>query len=278
MEAAAAAGGEFRVRSDHSDTLESRAGFARNFQRIGDRVVADIYLNDSYRHRDIVLETASKTPKLIGLSIDFQPRFELEKNAALMRVNELFAVDIVDEGAITHDGMFLGSGVDRTPKVELSKNSTTTMAEEKQPTIAECMSAIASLTKTVGELAAKMNPTQDKPADETLSAINTLREQLQADINGVKETLATVKKERAMLGIKSGETVISTVEELETERARLAAEKNKGAKTYLQLVAEKETTMKLKRSDAHVAVQREDPKAYEAHLNSKGIIGKAAVA
>ena len=104
--AAEAAGGKIKVRSDHNDDIGARGGYADNFRRTGDRVVCDLHLFDSYKDRDVFLETAQKTPELAGLSIDFKPTFQIKNDVALMRVSDLIAVDIVDEGAITGDGLF----------------------------------------------------------------------------------------------------------------------------------------------------------------------------
>ena len=55
------AGAKLKVRSDHSDSLSARGGFATNFSREADRIACDIHLNDSYKDRAIVLETALVT-------------------------------------------------------------------------------------------------------------------------------------------------------------------------------------------------------------------------
>jgi hypothetical protein len=105
LTAAAAAGGKVKVRSDHSDTVEARAGFADNFRQDGDRIVADVHLFDSYRDRAVVLECATKTPEQIGLSVDMIPSFEIVGDKAFMRIKNLDAVDIVDAGAVTPNGL-----------------------------------------------------------------------------------------------------------------------------------------------------------------------------
>ena len=67
--------------------------------------MCDVTLFSSFVNRSLVLETAEKTPEQIGLSIDFLPEFELIGGKAFMRVVSLEAVDIVDAGAITHNGL-----------------------------------------------------------------------------------------------------------------------------------------------------------------------------
>lgn len=110
MVAANAAGGSSKSREDHDESLGARIGYADNFKLEGNRVVCDLHVFDSYRNRNLLLETAAKTPKEIGISIDMTPRWEIENGRALMRIEELMAVDVVDEGAITHDGLFLNRG------------------------------------------------------------------------------------------------------------------------------------------------------------------------
>lgn len=106
MAAAAASDGKrVKCREDHVDAVGARAGFANNFKRVGDRVVADVTLFESYANRAIVLETAERAPQQIGLSMDFEPDFEILGDRALIRVRSLSAVDIVDAGAVTPNGL-----------------------------------------------------------------------------------------------------------------------------------------------------------------------------
>lgn len=268
MGASQDAKGRVKSRSDHNGDLSARAGYTTNF-RMGDgRVVADIYLNKAYRDRDTVLETADKTPELIGCSIEAPCTYILEKDRALMRVTELYAVDIVDEGAVTPGGLFLSAGVDKREGEENQNLMASPTTEE-----------FAALTKTVTELAASIKalPTA-APSTEVLSAVKKIEDGL-ASIKAAQDTfiaeqntkLATLAKERNALGLSAEKLVI--VEKLadETERQRLEAEKLKGKKDYLTLVAEKAETLKCARSDAHVKVQREHPEVYAAHQRTKGI-------
>lgn len=272
MAAAQDAGGVLKIRSDHDDSLSARAGFADNFKKVGNRVVCDLHLNTSYRDRDIVLETAKNTPKLIGLSIDMNPDFELTKTTALMRISELFAVDLVDAGAITHDGLFLSRGVDNKSKVIFSEkiSPTNKMAKDdsKEPTIAECMALLANLQSAVSEL--KTNSASDK-SKEAMSAVEEFRTELKA----IKDSQTKLSQERASLGLKAEDAaVLKAMAEAETERVRLKAEGEKNKpKSYLELVEVKfvEGAGKLKKSDCHRAVMASDPKAYQLHLSARGV-------
>lgn len=302
MAAAVAGGGIFKVRSDHDDSLDARAGFADSFTMLDGRVTADLHLFASYRDRAIVLETAATTPKLIGLSIDFSPSFEVIGEKAFMRVDELTAVDIVDEGAITHAGMFMRRGVDKVPTI---KNPTTKLMadaptdKKTEPSIADCMTAIAALAATVG----KLSTPPVAPADKVEASAKP--DELSATLAKINETLAAqgaellkLKKEKAALGITVGGSKAKTAEQLaadaaagddtaavgsdELERTRLAADKLKAGapKSFLGAVDAKvkESAGKLKRSDASRLVMKESPALYEAHLLSKGVVRERATA
>lgn len=275
--AAQDAGGRVKSRSDHDGDLSARAGYTANFRMGEGRVVADIYLNKSYRDRETVLETAQKTPELIGCSIEAPCTYVLEKDKALMRVTELFACDIVDEGAVTPGGLFLSAGVDMQKEEELQK----LMAEKTaSPTVEECMTAIGGITKQLSELSAAVKAFSAPAADPAvMNAVKDLGEKFaavqrtQTDFIAEQNTkLANIAKERGALGLSAEKLVI--VEKLadETERQRLAAEELKGKKDYLSLVAENATTLKCSRSTAHSNVQRANPAIYEAHLRSKGMV------
>jgi len=100
------AGNKLRVRVDHDDSVQSRAGFATGFRLDGDVVRADVTLFDAFEGRDLVLETAEKTPSLMGMSVDIVPTFEIADGKAFLRIQEISACDLVDEGAGTPGGFF----------------------------------------------------------------------------------------------------------------------------------------------------------------------------
>ena len=285
--AAQDAKGRVKVRSDHDDTLDSRAGFATRFVRDGDRVACDLHLNDSYKDRAVVIETAVKTPELIGCSIDFKSSFEIKDGKAFMRVDELYAVDLVDEGAITHQGLFMGRGrVDNETKVKVSPNN----MSKTPPTAEDCMAAIDALSKSfkdeLAALVAKM-PSQTVPADSAAS-VKDLTTQLAAVkdeqakfITEQKATIAKLAQERQSLGLSSEKVKLLESMADESEKARLAeeeAKKKAPAKDYLTAVTELAAERKIKRSDAHIAVQHENPSLYRQHLASKGMIPQRLVA
>lgn len=297
MGAAQDAGGRVKVRSDHDDSLSARAGYATNFRLLEDRVVCDLHLNKSYRDRETVIETAQKTPELMGCSIDFNPEFVIEKNKALMRVSELSAVDLVDEGAVTPNGLFMASRVDNETKdngnADSETDSLTTMAKDEKksaPTIDECMSAITEMAGKLAEFNSAMAALKSAPAAASLSAVEELnvtlkaikadQEKLASDqatfITDQKATLANMAKEKAALGLNAGEAKkLAEGQEQETERVRLAAEKAKEEskpKSYTELVAAKKLEGKLSASDCHRYVMNAHPEAYAAHHKALGIV------
>jgi hypothetical protein len=294
MTAAAAAGGVLKARSDHDDSLESRAGYADNFRKIDSgadagsdkvlpaRVICDLHLNDSYRDRDVVLETASKTPQLIGLSIDMLPEFEVFKGKALMRIAELFGVDIVDEGAITHAGLFCNRSVDKSARLKTATpDPLHHMADDKKPlTIDDCMAAISKLGDAMSALQAAVAP--KKVVDTDNDGMAKMAAELKANsekLAAVTEGLATLQKESAALGLKKGDAKGGSGADsaAENEAQRLAAEKAAGEKTYLQIVDETVAASagKLKRSDAHRQVMQSHPAKYADHQKNLGVYDAA---
>lgn len=295
MGAAQDAGGRVKVRSDHDDSLAARAGYATNFRKVEDRVVCDLHLNSSYRDRATVLETAQKTPDLMGCSIDFLPTFVITKDKALMRVSDLSAVDIVDEGAVTPGGMFMRTGVDKETDDELPNpeiSPLTTMAakdDKKMPTIEECVAAMSAMQTAIDTLASSMKALTAQPV-ATMSAVDELKTTLaafkaeneklakeQADfITTQNEKLATLARERQALGLKAGDAKkLSEAEEQEAERTRLAAVRDADAKkpkTYLALVEAKKAEGKLSASECHRYVMSTNPEAYRKHQIDTGIV------
>lgn len=294
MGAAQDAGGRVKVRSDHDNSLGARAGFAMNFRRDGARVACDLYLNQSYKDRDTVIETANKTPELIGCSIDFIPTFDLEKGKALMRVSELSAVDIVDEGAVTPGGLFLSSSVDTETKEEskTQPEPITLMAKpddkKTPPTIEECMAMLSDHAAKMAEFTAKLDALKTAPAVATMSAVDELKIQLSAEksareelaaaqnnfITEQKAAIATMAKERSALGLSAKEAKDLTPNaEQEAERVRLSADKGKEKpKSYLDAVkTARSANSKLSAHDAHKAVQTAEPALYRSYLVGMGV-------
>lgn len=302
MNAIRAAGGVLKVRSDHDDSLAARAGFADSFRIVEEngskRTTGDLHLAKSYRDREIFLETAKTTPKLVGLSIDFLPEYEIAGDRALMRVVEVSAVDIVDEGAITREGLFLARRVDNRAKFQKTPETktTATMADDKktekkegEPTMSEmlsqmtalatgvksCMEGLAALQKQMSAASAAPagDKKEEKAPDELAAVAKEAREQLAA-LKAEREQLAKDRvaagKEKAALGLKDEKA--ASAADLAEEREKLAKGKDETPKTYLELVAEAKASGKFaKGSDAHSHVMKAHPEAYRLHLAARNI-------
>lgn len=288
MAAANAARKRLKVREDHDDSVGARAGFADAFKRTDDgRVVTDLHIFDSYRNRAVFLETASKTPEEIGLSIDFKPMFELSGDRALMRVVKLNAVDIVDEGAITPGGLLLSVGVDTDEKVEPAISAATQtpapMADAPSPN-ADVLAAIGQLAKTMTECMAKMaapTPPPAKEGDEELKALKASTEKLTLAVTQQGEQLkvvvadnAKLKREKALLGFPGSAAERAALGSASAEDIEKAGA---GKKDYLTQVRElREKDVKLSAGEAHSRVRAtpEGKAAYEHHLSGKGVTGR----
>lgn len=290
LAAAQDAGPRVKIREDHDDSLGARAGFASAFAKTTDgRVVADLKLFSEYRHRSLVLETAEQTPTEIGLSIDFTPTFEIVGDKAMMRVEELHAVDLVDEGAITPDGLLLSAGVDTAAKGETPPNQPT---EKMPPSNEEIMAQLNELAANVGKCMAAMAALQTppagdkKPEPDAMAAVRSEVTQLSTQITSLNDRVgqlvsdnAKLKKERALLGFRG----------TPAERERLAAagtaaedieKMSAEKKNYGQLVAEYRAKHKCSASVAHAAVQKSDEgkAAYTLHLSTLGVTGRQTMA
>lgn len=270
-------GGKLKVREDHDDSIGARAGFADAFALAANgTVTADIHLFDSYRNRSVVIETANKTPDKIGLSIDFVPQYELVGDKALMRIASIEAVDIVDAGAITPDGMFLSAGVDSAARLQARKNSQpdlTMTPEEIMSAVTKAVAPFAAAVEECKAALAKLTVTPQAPAaDGAMKAeIEALKLSVaNADKLAKDATAATaqLKKDRALLGFRG---TVADKASLASKTAEEIEQLNATAKDYLTLVAERAESAKCSRTDAHIYVQRNNRDVYAAHLKAKGV-------
>lgn len=283
MAAAKVAGGRSKSREDHNEELGARIGFADNFAMQDGKVVCDLHVFDAYRNRELLLETADKTPEEVGISIDMDPSFEIFNDRALMRIEELHAVDVVDEGAITHAGLFLSRGVDKLPQVKLATTQTSpAMADAPaQPTLQDCMSAISALTSSVSALAGTVSQLQQQSAGASQMAA-TLTE-INGKLSAQAGEIATIKQTAAALGQRPGNGGGANADAAsETERQRLSAEQARAAKTYPQLVEDEKAARKadldsgkLKAGDVHKLVMNAHPEKYREHLKATGVYDPA---
>ncbi len=179
----AAATKRVKTREDHNDAIEARAGYAENFRLQDGKVVCDQTIFKAYGNRDVFFETANRTPELIGLSGDFKFNAEVVGDKAMMRVTRVDAVDIVDQGALTHAGLFsvktaatVDSGGNATdPLTLMAKANAEDMPDFKAfKTLCESVAAYraknAEAAAQIDECMALINPVPVKPATEILPA------------------------------------------------------------------------------------------------------------
>lgn len=276
------AGGKLKVREDHDDSIGARAGFADSFALAQNgTVTADVHLFDSYRNRSVVIETASKTPDKIGLSIDFVPQYELAGDKALMRISSIEAVDIVDAGAITPDGMFLSAGVDSAARLQARKNSEPDSPMTPEEIMAAVTKAIAPYTAAVDECksalakltaAAAATPAPDAAMKAEVESLKLKAEAAEKAAKDATTATAQLKKERALLGFKG---TASEKVSLASKTAEEIEQLNATAKDYLTLVAERAESAKCSKTEAHIFVQRNNREVYAAHLKAKGVYDPA---
>ena len=126
--------GRVKAREDHDDSIASRAGYVECFRMEDGKAVCDLTVFDAYQNRATFLEAATKTPEMIGLSGHFKFIAEIIGDQAFMRVTGIEAVDIVDEGALTHTGLFRALPV--APTVDNNKKVKTRFSTKPTPPMA----------------------------------------------------------------------------------------------------------------------------------------------
>ena len=297
------AGLKVKCREDHDDTIGARIGFVNNFKRTApDTVSADIHVFKNYPRGALLFETAAMTPEMIGLSIDpGQLIFDLGEidgqKVALMRVVQLEAVDVVDAGAITPEGLLFNNttqiGVDTGNTIETPPPSSNPEPQSTKPMVAPtledvmnsikevttgyaalaaqvkaCSEAVAAHGETLAKLTSAKPPPAADPADSpaVMAKITELSDQLKA----TTASLAQMKRERALLGFRGtpaekAAVASQTAEEIE----KMAA----GKKDYLTMVEETAAADKCSKFAAHLKVQKSpDGKvAYRDHLRTRGV-------
>lgn len=264
MTAIQAAGGKLKTRSDHDDSLSARAGYASNFTRESNRVCCDIYLNESYKDRAIVLETAVKDPTNIGLSVDIDPSFKIENDVALLRIDKINAVDIVDAGAITPDGLFLSQSVDKDnitePKIIMSQDN-------KIDPLVAIMEHLTKLSESVAKLSVSVAETDKKIADASSKMAESAGKIVEDKINVMK---SDQDKINAKLGITAGKEKAAVDG---TETIDKGGEKMAAKKTLRQVVDEMcKADKTLSRSMAWKTAMQLNPELEDERRMTLGIV------
>lgn len=297
-----------KTREDHDDSIGSRAGFAENFRLLDGKVVCDQTIFESYRNRAVLFETAAQTPELIGLSGDFKFVAEVVGDQAMMRVTRVDAVDIVDQGALTHAGLFSvkkGAAVDIDGNAKATPELHSAMAKEKDeaPDIKAFKQMCADLAayraknaastaeideclKAFAEPAAKEEPAKtDTPVTPEVKA--SLKQELTSELSAVftaklNEAIATVKTEAekaAKAEVVEFKKQMSALGLKTGEAPAVGADgaakgKEGGEKPtdFLSLKASVAKERNVKPSEAARLVMQENPEAYRAYQIKLGII------
>ncbi len=294
-----------KTREDHDDSIQSRAGFSESFRREGTKVVCDLNLLDAYINRAVFLETAQKTPELIGLSGDFKFTAEVNGDRALMRVTRVDAVDIVDKGALTHAGLFAvrrvdsgsnsksatfmakktdgdGNDGDQMPDLDAFKTMCDAIASyrAKHADAGKAIDDAMSAIKPVPTPTPKDAPAPAKP-DNTMTAADTakMKAELTSELTvalaaetakAVTAGLVEFRKEMSALGLKPA-AVPTPSPTVTTDPAKATTSTTE---TFLSLKAKVAGEKKISASAAGQLVMREKPELYAAHLREKGIISE----
>lgn len=95
-----------RVKADHGTGFGSIVGVLRNFQIVGDKLIADLFLLSNHDLRSRIIEMAETFPGSIGLSISFSGEDETKGEQKFARCQELYSVDFVDRPAANPTGLF----------------------------------------------------------------------------------------------------------------------------------------------------------------------------
>jgi hypothetical protein len=303
--------GKVKAREDHDDSVGARAGYVDNFRVEGNKVVCDQHIFNAYRNRATFLETAQKTPELIGLSGDFKFNLEVRADCCLMRVTRVDAVDIVDKGALTHAGLFKAKISD--PEVDNPDNTKpepfTIMAKTIEPpdlkafktmcdavaayraqnaescaAIDEAMAAITPVrVPTPADAPAPVPPGPDQNPNAKLAALKTeLETSFATQLTALKtENAAAVQAAvTAALGSWKQEFAAlgikpAAVPALPAAPAPEPAKIDPKEKDYRTLCKERAAEQKIKMSEANNQIAQEFPDIYRASLIARGIV-KAA--
>lgn len=251
-------GGVVRARIDHDDAVKSRLGYVGNF-RLEDNVVrCDVNLLASAKDREIVLDSAERTPEHIGLSIDFLPSFEEVNGEAIFRIDELYAVDVVDRGAVTPNGLFLSVGVDTSTKLE--KQNIPMPEETKEPTLKDVLAALTKQGEEITALKASLAAVEPKKEEK--------KEEVKEDASLSAKIDVALQTKLAAMGIRPGASTTTTAagaDSTETEKSKQKTEK-KSLSFKEEVSARLTANPKLGYEAAVKLAKKEAPEAYRASV------------
>lgn len=291
--------GRVKAREDHDDSVGARAGYAEAFRSEGGKAVCDMCIFEAYRNRGVFLETANSTPELIGLSGDFKFNAEVRDGACYMRVTKVDAVDIVDQGALTHAGLFKANtlGVDMEIKETVQPLHIMAKASEAPDlkafkamceTVAAYKAANAAATAEIDEACASLATNAAEapvapvaPVKEEMKAAASMKEEVTKELTATFSTLITsevtkavsaaqveFQKQMGALGIKATGSTTTTVAAASTTQTATA----EAPKDFLSLKASIAKERNVKPSEAARIIMSEQPEVYKAHQIKLGIL------
>ncbi len=91
--------GSIKIKADHGGGVFTTIGYADNFKRGYDRVLADAYIYESEEERPKIFEIARKNPEHIGMSLEFSGEDEVDGEKCLARCEEVCTVALVSDPA-----------------------------------------------------------------------------------------------------------------------------------------------------------------------------------
>lgn len=294
------ADGRARTRVNHSDLIQDRAGYSEGFEIEGNKLICDVNLFDSFQSRNLILETADKTPDLIGLSIDFNYTTEIAGDTGYLRAYKVNAVDIVDKGAVTPRGLFsvIQLGARNNKETENMANAKMEAAPAKVepvagPDMAGIMAQLADICGKMGGYVAKMEAAANPPAEEKKEPAGAEEtkpagephtepdgDELKASVKALTEDVKKLRAEAieqrktfSALGVKP-EAAPKPSSDSASEPVK-ATDKAPEAVTATAQFKAKIQENKAKKMSASVATQtamHENKELYAASLKERGII------
>jgi hypothetical protein len=98
--------GRVKVGVDHDTGMSGVIGWTKSFRVSGNRVLADMNLVSSHPAFSQIAELIKNIPSQIGLSISFAGSRVSSAGRSLLRVAELYSVDLVSQPAANPAGLF----------------------------------------------------------------------------------------------------------------------------------------------------------------------------
>jgi len=247
--------GGLKVKLDHNSSAGDIVGFIDNLTINGNKLIGDLNLLQSSKHRDYILEIAQKIPDTFGLSIAFSGPSELsaDKKTTLQRCSEIYSVDIVSDPAANPEGFFNR----KLEQFQTVTEESTAEIEIELPMNEEMKKAIEGMIQSA------MMGMHDR-ISKMESATDPVPKDPAASMSAQNETVQLAAKEAAMAAIKEfaktfGAPVAPVVS------AEAPSQIQKVEQKFEAMVAEKAVELKGDKSAAIVFCTKNNPKEYAAY-------------